>query len=76
MDIINEIRNAPEEGAKQLEREYKARLLSVAMNLCHDEHEAESLVYDTMGKAVAEIKSLSKPDAFFSWMCSTIRYGS
>ena len=72
MDIINEIRSAPEEGAKRLEREYKARLLAVAMNLCHDEHEAESLVYDTMGKAVAEIKSLSKPDALFSWMCSIL----
>ncbi|MBQ3341114.1 MAG: sigma-70 family RNA polymerase sigma factor [Kiritimatiellae bacterium] len=72
MDIISEIRNAPEDGAKRLEREYKARLLSVAMNLCHDEHEAESLVYDTMGKAVAEIKSLSKPDALFSWMCSIL----
>ena len=72
VDIISEIRNAPEEGAKRLEREYKARLLAVAMNLCHDEHEAESLVYDTMGKAVAEIKSLSKPDALFSWMCSIL----
>ena len=50
MDIISEIRNAPEEGAKRLEREYTARLLAVAMNLCHDEHEAESLVYDTMGR--------------------------
>ena len=72
MDIISEIRNAPEEGAKRLEREYKARLMAVAMNLCGDKSEAEALVYDTMGKAVSQIESLSKPESFFSWMCSIL----
>ena len=72
VDIISEIRNAPEEGAKRLEREYKERLMSVAMNLCGDRSEAEALVYDTMGKAVSKIESLSKPESFFSWMCSIL----
>lgn len=72
MDIISEIRNAPEEGAKRLEREYKARLMAVAMNLCGDKSEVEALVYDTMGIAVSQIESLSKPESFFSWMCSIL----
>ena len=72
MDIISEIRNAPEEGAKRLEREYKARLMVVAMNLCGDQSEAEALVYDTMGKAISQIESLSDSEKLFSWMCSIL----
>ena len=72
MDIISEIRNAPEEGAKRLEREYKARLMVVALNLCGDQSEAESLVYDTMGKAISQIESLSDSEKLFSWMCSIL----
>ncbi|MBQ6329778.1 MAG: RNA polymerase sigma factor, partial [Kiritimatiellae bacterium] len=72
MDIISEIRNAPEDGAKRLEREYKERLMAVAMNICGDKSEAEALAYDTMGKAVSQIESLSKPESLLSWMCSIL----
>ena len=72
MDIVSEIRRDPEEGTKRLEREYKSRLMVVAMNLCGDKSEAETLVYDTMGKAVSQIESLSKPESLLSWMCSIL----
>ena len=72
MCIASEICRDPEEGAKRLEREYKARLMSVAMNLCGDRSEAEALVYDAMGKAVAGIDSLSDSDKLFGWMCSIL----
>ena len=69
MDVIEEIRQSPEEGARTLEREYKAQLMAVAMDLCKDPVEAEALVFDTLGETVRNIESLTHPKALFSWMC-------
>lgn len=69
MDIIEEIRTDPEKGARRLEREYKARLMAVALDVCKDVGEAEALVFDTLGDTVHQIESLVNPKALFSWMC-------
>ena len=69
MGIIDEIRTNPEEGALRLEREYKKRLMAVALDVCNDSVEAEALVFDTLGDTVRYIESLENPEALFSWIC-------
>ena len=77
MDIIDEIRADREAGALRLEREYKPRLLAVAVRFCPDETEAEALVYRTIDEAIRCIETLSDPNAFFGWMCGIMsnQYG-
>ena len=72
MDIVQAIRKNKEEGAKRLEKEYKLRLMDVACRLCDDSTEAEHLVFMTFGEAVRRIESISKPESFFSWLCSIL----
>ena len=69
MDIVDEIRADREAGVIRLEREYKPRLLAVAVRFCPDPQEAEALVYRTMDETIRCIETLSDPDSFFGWMC-------
>ena len=72
MDIVDQIRADRENGAICLEREYKARLMAVAVKLCRDESEAEALVYQAFDVAVRRIETLSHPESFYSWLCSIL----
>lgn len=72
MDIVEELRQDPENGAKLLESEYKKRLMQVACRLCTDESEAEALVWKTISEAVRNIDSYVERDAFFSWLCKIL----
>ena len=55
MDIVDQIRADRENGAICLEREYKSRLMAVAVKLCRDRTEAEVLVYQAFAEAVRRI---------------------
>ena len=72
MDIVDQIRADREKGAICLERGYKSRLMAVAVKLCQDETEAEALVYQAFDEAVRRIETLSKPESFYSWLCSIL----
>ena len=72
MDIVDKIRADRENGAICLEREYKARLMAVAVRLCQDAAEAEALVYQAFDEAVRRIETLAKPESFFSWLRSIL----
>jgi len=54
MDIVEEIRQDREKGAKRLVEEYKAGLMSLARRFVPNETDAEELVNVTFAKAAAE----------------------
>ena len=72
MTIAETIRKDRESGAKRLETEYKAELLSFAKRFCCDEAEAEALVYRTFAEVVASIDGYTEQSAFFGWMCKIL----
>ena len=69
MDIVEELRQDREKGAKRLETEYKAGLMTLARRFCHDEGDAEELVNRTFAAVVSGIDDYLEKSAFFSWMC-------
>ncbi len=72
MDIVQEIRENREKGAKRLDSEYRGRLMAVAVRVCGDVEEAKSYVNQTFAEAIERIETLTNPDSFFSWMCSML----
>ena len=68
MDLVEELRNNPENGARRLETEYKAGLLALARRLCADEGDAEELVNGTFAEVVRSIDRYAEQSAFFGWM--------
>ena len=69
MDIVEEIRNDREAGARRLETEYKAGLTTLAVRLCRDPADAEELVNHTFAEVIAGIDGFLEQSAFFTWMC-------
>ena len=72
MSIEEEILKDPETGAKLLEKEYKAGLVSFAKRLCPDDSDAEALVYRTFAEVVKGIGGYTEKQAFFGWMCKIL----
>ena len=69
MDIVEELRQDREAGAKRLESEYRAGLLAMARRLCSDLSDADELVKRTLAAVVAGIDDYLEQSAFFGWMC-------
>ena len=55
MTIVEELRTDRESGARRLEAEYKAGLMSLARRFCADEGDAEELVNRTLAAVVEGI---------------------
>ncbi|MBR0057557.1 MAG: RNA polymerase sigma factor, partial [Kiritimatiellae bacterium] len=72
MDIIEELRQNREAGARRLEAEYKVGLMSLARRFCHDPGDAEELVNATFAKVVDNIDDYLEQSAFFAWMCQIL----
>ncbi|MBQ6926393.1 MAG: sigma-70 family RNA polymerase sigma factor [Kiritimatiellae bacterium] len=68
MDIVEEIQNDPEKGAKRLESEYRAGLMTLALRFCHDPGDAAELVNRTFAEVVTSIDNYAEQSAFFGWM--------
>ena len=68
MDIVEELKKDRESGAKRLEAEYKAGLLSLARRFCADESDAEELVNRTFAAVVEDIDGFLRQSSFFTWM--------
>lgn len=68
MEIWEEIRTSPEEGAKRLVAEFGDRLYKASRILCKDENLAEDLVFRTFARVVDKI-ALFKPEfSFWNWI--------
>ena len=72
MDIVEEIRQDREKGAKRLESEYKAGLMALACRFCTNTSDAEELVNATFATVVANIEDYLEQSAFFAWMCQIL----
>lgn len=69
MDIVEELRTDREKGARRLDSEYKAGLMSLARRFCADPGDAEELVNRTFAEVVRGIDDYLEQSAFFGWMC-------
>ncbi|MBP5545044.1 MAG: RNA polymerase sigma factor [Kiritimatiellae bacterium] len=72
MDIVEELRRDRESGAKRLETEYKAGLMTLARRFCNDEGDAEELVNRTFAEVINGIDDYLEQSAFFAWMCQIL----
>ena len=68
VSIVEEIKNDREKGAKRLENEYGAGLMSIARRFCADESDAEELVNRTFAIVIENIDRYLEQSAFFGWM--------
>lgn len=68
MDIVEQLRIDRENGARRLESEYKAGLLTLARRLCADGSDAEELVNRTFAEVIRSIDRYAEQSAFFGWM--------
>ncbi len=71
-DIVEELRNDRENGAKRLVAEYKAGLLTLARRLYDDPSDAEELVNRTFSAVVEGIDGFLSQSSFFTWMCQIL----
>ena len=72
MTIVEELRTDRESGARRLESEYKAGLMTLARRFCADEGDAEELVNRTLAAVVEGIDDYLEQSAFFGWMCKIL----
>ena len=72
MDIVEEIRNDREKGARRLESEYRNGLRTLALRFCDDPGDADELVNRTFAEVVANIDNYAEQSAFFGWMCKIL----
>ena len=72
MTVVEELRQNRESGAKRLESEYRAGLMTLARRFCTDEGDAEDLVNRTFAAVVEGIDDYLEQSAFFSWMCQIL----
>lgn len=68
MEIWRQIERDGEAGAERLVSEYGDRLFAAAILLCHDENEAEDLVFRTLDRAIRKISSYRPSGSFFAWL--------
>ena len=72
MTVVEELRTDRESGARRLEAEYKAGLMTLARRFCADEGDAEELVNRTLAAVVEGIDDYLEQSAFFGWMCKIL----
>ena len=65
MDIVEEIRQDREKGAKRVASEYQAGLLALACRFCHAPGNAEDLVNRSFAAVIDGIDGYLERSAFF-----------
>ena len=68
-NIAQELLKDREKGSARFMAEYRERLYSVALALCHDQTEAEDLVLRTLERIIEKIGDYQERDSFYSWAC-------
>ena len=69
-DILRQIGERPEEGARRLVCKYGRRLYAAAMHMCRNEADAEDLVSRTLARVMQNIGSFKGKSEFFTWQCA------
>ena len=72
MDIIEELRQNRESGARRLVIEYKAGLMVVARRFYLNESDAEEAVNATFAKIIENINGFLEQSSLFTWMCQIL----
>ena len=67
--IAQELLKDREKGSVRFMAEYRERLYSVALALCHDETEAEDLVLRTLERIIEKIGDYQERNSFYNWAC-------
>ena len=70
--IVEELQRNRESGARRLDGEYRAGLMTLARRFCADEGDAEELVNRTFAAVIEGIDSYVEQSAFFGWMCQIL----
>ena len=68
MEVWQEIAKNAERGAERPVAEYGDRLYAAATLLCHNNEDAEELVFRTLARAVDKIRQFKPSGDFFSWL--------
>ena len=68
MEIVDEIKQRPEVGARRLVAEYRERLYQVAYRLCLNAADADDLVFRTMQRAMERIGGYRPTGSFYQWL--------
>ena len=68
MDLVDEIKLRPADGARRLVAEYRERLYQVAYRLCLNAADAEDLSFRTLQRAIERIGSYRPGGSFFQWL--------
>lgn len=71
-ELIEELKQNRELGAKRLVGEYRAGLLVLAQRLCNDTGDAEELVNRTFAAAIDGIDGFLAQSSFFTWLCQIL----
>ena len=69
-DILREMSEHPDKGARILVEKYGRRLYAMAMRLCRNEADAEDLVSRTLARVIQNIGSFKGGSDFFTWQCA------
>ncbi len=69
-EILHEICERPDEGARLLVGKYGRRLYAAAMRLCRNEADAEDLVSRTLARVIQNAGSFKGDSEFFTWQCA------
>ena len=72
MDVWEQIRSDPEEGAKALVAAYSGRLYRLAFRLCSDSAMSEDLSMRTLARAVKAQGEFASESAYFSFLCTIL----
>ena len=72
MDIVEELRQNREAGARRLETEYKAGLMALARRFCNDPGDAEELVNSTFAEVIENVDDFLEQSSLFTWMCKIL----
>ena len=72
MEIAEEIKACPENGARRLIAEYGDRLYDTAFRMCQDESCALDLVNRTLWRAIERINLFSGVSSMYTWLYSIL----
>ena len=72
MEIAEEIKMCPENGARRLIAEYGDRLYDTAFRLCQDDTCALDLVNRTLWRAIERINLFSGASSMYTWLYSIL----
>jgi RNA polymerase sigma-70 factor (ECF subfamily) len=72
MEIAEEIKMCPENGARRLIAEYGDRLYDTAFRLCQDDTCALDLVNRTLWRAIERINLFSGASSIYTWLYSIL----